>query len=125
MENIKTVDDMRTVEKVEEEELDYIFLVDKSIPENKNQIVGLILPNDTQVSEGDKFNVKTDIGMIGLPEGSQITVSKVANQNDGVYFYFDCDFKSMEPLEEYQEPTIIYAFALVKSIESGSLKKVE
>ena len=64
MENIKTVDDMRTVEKVEEEELDYIFLVDKSIPENKNQIVGLILPNDTQVSEGDKFNVKTDIGMI-------------------------------------------------------------
>jgi hypothetical protein len=81
------------------------------------------LENGHTVRLGDVVTNNYDDEMLGIPEGTKMSVINIAQYPDGFHIDFSCKFpEGREPLSDFEgDPTTIYAFAMNELLNDGKL----
>jgi hypothetical protein len=81
------------------------------------------LDNGHTVRIGMTYVMNYDNQQLGVPQGTELTVTDIERYPDGIHILFDCEFQSNRPpLDDYTgDPTTIYAFAMDELMTSNDL----
>lgn len=84
------------------------------------------LENGYTVNVGETYIVDREDKQLGLPQGTEMTVTGFSSSPGGIHIQFECEFsEGEEPGESYNgDPVEIVAFAMKSNLDNGYMYPV-